>query len=539
MARFRRVLLVTTRSAYGLVLGIVGGLRKDYEIDVIPSGAPVAHLATCEDIARELRERLGRCSYDLVLVPGLVRGSTRVIEEAIGCRVYKGTRYAGDIPLLLELLEGGAELSKETPADEVYSEAFSSGLLSLYDAEVSRKEPLFEIGGVGVYLDPPPLGLLLEVRVEDPELERKVGRAARAGFEGVVVGCGSRCDPELLVRTIGRVRELVGAGIVGIDVPRPSELAGDVLELADAVFNVALPDVDRVAGRLGGDKGVVAIPSTVDSVEEALRSLEEAVSRLEEVGLRKVVVDPLARPPGLGFAESIVRFYSSRRRLRHPHLFGTANVYEMIDADSHGVVALLLSTAMELGASLALATEESNKTRGAVEEHAIARYMAYVSHLKRSPPKDAPGEVDLLLLKGKRPGSPPPPAPGVPLRRVGALEHRPDPRYYVRVYADHAGGELVVDVLRTESGEVLARFAGGDPGSLARALLREFELTPEHAAYLGYELGKAELALRFRREYVQDSPAVVSPAERIARSGGVLSSLVRKSLITQKAESRG
>lgn len=508
---------MTTQSAYRIVLDVVKSLSKDYEIDVIPSRAVVAPFATCDDFALELSARIGKCSYDVVVIPGLVRGSTKVIEEKLGCRVYKGSKYAGDIPFVLELLESGVELSRDTPADDLYADIFATRLQSLYGAEVSSKRPRFTLGETGIYLDPPPVRLLLEVLTSDAEsFEEKVSRAIKAGFDGIIVGCGSKCDTKLLGKHIGKAREILSKGIVGVDVVKPSDLPEDVIEEVDVVFNVTYADADKICEKIGRDKGVVVIPSTVEGLEESLRSIERAVSKLSEVGISKIVVDPLLRPPGVGFVESLVRFYYSRKRVNHPHLFSTANVYEMIDADSHGIIALLMSMAIELGASVVLATEESSKTYGAIEEHSIARYMAYASYLRKSPPKDVPGGLDLLILKEKRLRERPPPHFEGLIRRVDRVEYHQDPNYYVNIYVDHSERAIIVDVLKTSSGELLARFAGNNPNSLARAILREFKLIPEHAAYLGYELGKAELALKLRREYSQDSDVVVTPIDRLA-----------------------
>jgi dihydropteroate synthase-like protein len=187
----------------------------------------------------------------------------------------------------------------------------------------------------------------------------------------------------------------------------------------------------------------------------------------------------------------------------------------MVDADSHGMVVLLVTTALELGASLVLATEESSKAFGAIEEHAIARYMAYSAYVRRSPPKDSPYGADLLVVKGKRLDPSTIPPVEAPALEVGTLEHVADPKYYVRIYVNHADEHLVVDVVGKVSGKPLARFLGREAISLARAVVRRFDLTPEHAAYLGYELGKAELALRFGKSYEQDSETVLSPRDKL------------------------
>jgi dihydropteroate synthase-like protein len=496
---------------------VVRSLRKDYAVDVVASKAPVAQFISSEELARELFEKLGRCDYDYVVVPGLIRGSTRVIEEVLGCRVFKGSRYAGDIPTVLELLEEGLELSYEVPADELYGERFLDSVEESLRSLRASKVPAFRLRGVDVYADPPPILLLLEVNIDRGwDFLGRVRRALEVGFDGVVVGCGTTCGRvDLLARAVSQVRDLVGDLPVGLDVSRPGELTQDLVDGVDLVMNITARDVDRVAGLLGSGRGVVVIPEDVSSPEVALSSVRLALERLEEVGVGKVVIDPLVKPPGVGLAESLVRFYHFRKSLSYPHLFSTANVYEMVDADSHGIVALLMVLALELGASVVLATEESDKTTWAVEEHTIARLMAYSSAARRSPPKDTPYGVDLLVLKEKRYAAPRPPEVGAPVRYVSTVPLTPDPRYFVRVYVDHLRGEVVVDVHDTASGQVLARYVGREATSLARAVVRDLTLTPEHAAYLGYELCKAELALKLRRGYTQDSEILRSPADKL------------------------
>ncbi|MCX8184988.1 MAG: dihydropteroate synthase-like protein [Sulfolobales archaeon] len=522
----KKVLLVTTQSAQSVVWEIAQSLRRNYQIDIYVSSAVVAQFTSCDELAVELQKYLNRCDYDIVLIPGLVRGSTEAIERAIGCEVYKGPRYAGDIPLALDLIGKGFKLSKEVPADILHKEFFSSHLLSRYSWEALSKKPQFELRGIKVFLDPPPMKLLLEVMASDVELfNEKVARAAESGFSGVVIGCSSRCNYTVLEKYVDRARGVDGVHIVGVDTPRVSDIPRDLLEKVDIVFNVTHLDIEGIASELSRDKAVVVIPSTLESTDRAIQSIEAAVSELREVGLEKIIVDPLIKPPGAGLAESITRFYYSKKCLSYPHLFSTANIYELIDADSHGVIALLLVLALELGASLVLATEESTKSFGAIEEHSIARYMAYVSYFKKSPPKDVPEGVDLLVVKGKKLKKLTPPEFKGCVRYVDLVEPREDPNYFVKVYVDYTQNALVVDVFSAKSGEILERFVGSHPTSLARAVLRKYELLPEHSSYLGYELCRAELALKFRKDYEQDRSVVTPPIDRIREYRDSLTSL--------------
>jgi dihydropteroate synthase len=46
---------------------------------------------------------------------------------------------------------------------------------------------------------------------------------------------------------------------------------------------------------------------------------------------------------------------------------------------------------------------------------------------------------------------------------------------------------------------------------VARALVRKVGLDAEHAAYLGYEVSKAEIALKLGKTYIQDEDLLVTP----------------------------
>ena len=50
------------------------------------------------------------------------------------------------------------------------------------------------------------------------------------------------------------------------------------------------------------------------------------------------------------------------------------------------------------------------------------------------------------------------------------------------------------------------QFIGDDPASIYNTIVRNITLLPEHAAYLGKELTKAEIAMKLNIEYIQDDP---------------------------------
>ncbi|WP_297467672.1 DUF6513 domain-containing protein, partial [Thermococcus sp.] len=116
MKRPEKILLITGRLAEPLV-------RKYGEgCDVFVTPVSVAAFLTPELIVHYLKKAgIKRGNYDLILIPGLVRGSAQVIEDELGVPTFKGPRNAMDLPQILKALRKGFKLSKEKPADELFS----------------------------------------------------------------------------------------------------------------------------------------------------------------------------------------------------------------------------------------------------------------------------------------------------------------------------------------------------------------------------------------------------------------------------------
>ena len=99
--------------------------------------------------------------------------------------------------------------------------------------------------------------------------------------------------------------------------------------------------------------------------------------------------------------ESFIAFRQFADRNPNVPLFvGVSNVTELMDADSVGVNALLARLSSEVGASIMLATEKSDKAKGTVGEEVTAAKMMFLAKKRCSVPKDL--GIDLLFLKDKR-----------------------------------------------------------------------------------------------------------------------------------------
>jgi dihydropteroate synthase-like protein len=169
-------------------------------------------------------------------------------------------------------------------------------------------------------------------------------------------------------------------------------------------------------------------------------------------------------------------------------------VVELLDADSIGANALLAGIAMEVGAAVIFTSEHSDKTRGSVAEMRRATEMMVLAR-GRPYPKDL--GIDLLVLKEKRRRREPPlgyetSEAAMPVPRE--VTYDPCGNFRIGIEGDeivavHEGvairGKRWEDVLHTILSE----------GRVSRL---------DHAGYLGQELFKAYLALRFGRSFEQD-----------------------------------
>jgi dihydropteroate synthase-like protein len=210
----------------------------------------------------------------------------------------------------------------------------------------------------------------------------------------------------------------------------------------------------------------------------------------KKTGIKCIIADPLLQPVGSGFVASLKNFAHPG----YPLFFGAGNVVELLDADSIGVNALLAGMAMEIGASIIFTSEHSDKTKGSIKEMRRATEMMVLYH-GRPYPKDL--GLDLLVLKEKRRRREPPLGYDtiIPAKKMPD-EIRYDPKGNFRIGIE---GERIVAVIHGRA------VAGTHWNDVLFTILAQGDVSLiDHAAYLGRELYKAELAIRYGRSFEQD-----------------------------------
>jgi len=502
-----------------------------FSIKVLSS--PVAALLTPQFIAEKLRgEDLGR--YDCVIVPGMVRESTSIIEDIIKLPVFKGTKYASDIPVLFEAL-GHVELSKVDAADAILSEHIQRRSMGLLEQAEHLDESVFEkqwnmiIGGgdgnrllVGRDF---PMRVVAEILdgplLSDDELEKKARYYVKCGARIIDIGMlAGKPRPDDVKRIVTLLKRRLGVPI-SVDALCPEDLEAGLKFGADMILSLNSQNIDRIRyPRHLSDVAVVVIPdpaisgktiSLEESVRKRIESLEENVESVSQIGFSKIIADPILDPlifPGT--VPSIIVTHEFSKRYPHvPLMFGLGNITELIDADSIGVNATLAGIAQELNASLLLTTEGSTKTTGAVSELATACKMMYLAKRRISSPKDL--GIDLLRLKEKRRRDVLHDGSSEEKEGIQVIEARrgqepnTDPRGFFKINVDQDSDEIVVSHFNQEAEELDFVVRGSEPLEIRDTLIRLGVVsTLEHAFYLGVEIEKAKITSWINRSYYQD-----------------------------------
>lgn len=251
---------------------------------------------------------------------------------------------------------------------------------------------------------PPPVMVASEVYADsdkyDParEAETRIGMGADAVVIGAIGGRGARAALEL-------VSKFSRSHLVGFDY-WDEGLQAEAVEAGASLILSLTPDrLEGIPRRLRGMAWYVIVPSNPRAPwRERVEELKRAASRARSLGYSRIILDPILNPPVYpGSLEGLLAAKALANECPHdvPVMLGLNNFYELIDADSTGVIAALAALSVEAGVSVILVGEESYKARGATLEARLAADMASLAARWHTPPKDV--GVMLLAAKQKRP----------------------------------------------------------------------------------------------------------------------------------------
>jgi dihydropteroate synthase-like protein len=455
-----------------------------------------------------LKRFLPKKKYDLILIPGISSGDFSGLEKESGIVIRLGSKHAIDLGFVLSFA-GSFDFSTKIPACELLIEKKRSNAIDkVIELENIAFSPLtlrsVKIGGncrMKVMAEIVDAGNL-----EKNELVRKIIYFVESKADIIDLGMSLDTSKSSVTEAVKTARSVTSIPL-SVDTLEPELINAAIDAGIDIVLSLNSKNIDKVKdGIIKNSTVSVIIPDRSDDLESLFKNLESARS----CGIKNIIADPVLEPAGHGLSRSISGYYEFREHDKTtPLFFGVGNVTELIDADSIGVNSILSGIAMELGASILFTPEFSQKACGSVSELTTASSMMMLSQDRGSAPKDL--GIDMLAIKEKR------------RREYGKIpEKYIDARSSEKWHLDPAGCfkiELTNDEIRDGKlipGKILARnnninYKNNNMivGSTAKDILDtiiELGLISrlDHAAYLGRELMKAELALKFKRSYSQD-----------------------------------
>jgi len=512
----KKILLVTAELAEKLVRRYAAESSLASDVKVLPIS--VASFMTSELLINELKKtRLNDLS--MIIVPGLVRSDLERVEEELGLPIFKGSKYAADIPLVLDNLDR-IELSKEKPACELLNSEIKASIeKQLKMAEEAAKEALskphnFLIGegkgAVAAGKDFPPrvIGEIADAPLlSDEKIIEVAKRYLESGTEIIDIGMlAEKQMADEVPRLVSTLRDNFDVPI-SIDTFSEAEIKTAIECEIDLILSINGATIDEFQNL---DVPAVLVPIDPKrghyprAPKEKAEYLMKLVRKSKKLGYEQVIADPILEPVNRGFVESLLSFYELRGlNPELPILMGLGNVIELYDADSVGMTALLVGAASEIGASLVLTVEASDKTRGNVAEVRKAREMMTISKLRSTVPKDL--GLDLLVLKEKRKVfdlyDKNLEKAVMTIHASAKKEFKLDSRGFFKIFVDKS--EIVAVLYAGRGPKIVIRGKTAQEicdEIIERGLIGEIE----HAAYLGRELQKAEIALRTGRSYLQE-----------------------------------
>ncbi|MBM4242008.1 MAG: dihydropteroate synthase-like protein [Euryarchaeota archaeon] len=510
-----KILIITGKLASEMVNNVSGKSKQDVYVYTV--NIPIAAFLTPKRIIGELENFENLESYDLILTPGLIRRDVRPVKDQTGIPTFKGPVNAADLNIVLDIIEK-LKLSSKKPADKLIEDELRRHALEFinnFEKDRKRVKKLLKrsenilVGKLPVGEDFP-MRVLAEIAnaplLSKEELLMRAEYFIANGADMVDIGmiAGETMDHKIpgMVKTL---KDNLGNIPVSIDTLNPYEIKAAAESGVDMVLSLDHGNCDDVlpileenkipAVILPTDYGKSWVPETVDERVDSLESLMQRCGKIEVIA--DLILDPVNSK---SIVESIIACHEFKMKNRTPLFFGVGNVTELIDTDSVGVNALLSGIAMELGASILFTPEESGKTVGSVRELSVSSKMMFLAKNRGSTPKDL--GINLLILKDKRRVEPI--SEEIDVQIVdGKLDDRfiqdPCGSFKIMIQDDY------IEAIHYEDMEPKLCIRGRTSKQVYDEILRRNLISSlEHAAYLGVELEKAEIAIRTGKSYIQD-----------------------------------
>lgn len=515
------ILIITGNLAYPLIENVVSDVDEDVIIHI--ADTQVAAFLTPNQIIKEVKNNFSSKldDIDLILVPGLIKKGTSEITEALGIPTFKGSTDGADLAMVINLLNK-IELSENKPADKLIEEEKRKEALKFIENFENDKENIEKLlkkpNNILVRNLPVgedfPMRVLAEIAnapfLTKEQLIKKCQFFIDSGADMIDIGLAAGEDfSDIIPDLIATLRPIVGDRPLSIDTLNPAEIKVACENGIDLVLSLDLGNYPKIVDVLKEyDVPAVLLPTNFtegispESPNQRVKLMEELIEKTEGIKyIADLILDPVN---STSIVESIIACNEFHKINPAPMFFGVGNVTELMDVDSTGANALLAGIGMELGVSILFTPEESGKTQGSVRELAIASKMMFLAKHRNSIPKDL--GINLVDFKDKH-------------KRLDIIDvdvddletiEQENPMKFVRdskgsfkINVDYDNNKIRAVHFKKNKPDVV--IVGKNAQEIYEEIIKKELVTRmEHAAYLGSELKKAEIAMITGKNYIQD-----------------------------------
>lgn len=470
--------------------------------DVLVLDTDIAAFITPNKLLQAMKKEQISGIYDIVFVPGIVSGDFTQVENELSCKVYLGPKHAYDLDFVVPFAES-FEFSKVKPACELLSDVrHKKAMEQIQDIE-DMSIPVFNIDHlkIGGNSRMKVMGEIVNATGMDKfTLANKIRSFIHKGADIIDLGVSLDATSKEVTDAIEVARNFSSVPI-SIDTLDPELICSALDSGVDIVLSLESSNIEKVGSKIAKNgTAAVVIPDVGISDDIKYDSLVRNVKSAQDSGITRIIADPVLDSIGYGIDKSIIRYKNICNKFPDlPLFFGTGNVTELIDADSVGVNAALTGIANDLGVDILFTPELSDKTQESINELRTSSNMMLLASKRKTPPKDL--GLDLLILKEKR-RRPDASVPDNCIKAMGSESWQLDPSgcFRIKIATNLNYSERCI-VAEHEQACIVGKTAGEIIDTI---LDMELVSTLEHAGYLGRELEKAELALKFNRSYAQD-----------------------------------
>ena len=535
MNKKTRILLITGRDALNdLKLLDWSDLQELYEIAIIQAQIPIISLISPKKLTNTLSE-FDSNDFDLVITSGLIPWNLNEIDSPFSSKIKKGPRFLINLPEILKNFDPFS-FSSIIPADEIYKIAKKENLNSIIEKNRQEFNNQSHPNGFRLInktndiifssnLPPVLIGEIVDApKLSYEDLSIKVENYLKSGVNIIDFGCiANENHSDEIFEKITLLKKKFQITF-SIDSINPEEIHSAINAGAQMVLSITCDNYSELLD-LNKETALVIIP--ISKKDKNPLSSQKKIERLINLwklliknGFTKILMDPITGVPiSPGFTSSIETLSSLRQKLNQtynelknhndipkPQLFmGFGNVTELIDGDSSGINTLLSIIAVELGVSGILSTEYSNKCRNNLKELNGSIKLAYYANQMHVPPLNL--GITAFQYKTKQ-DFPKYISFNEPIRQIDFKDQPAimDPKGYFKIYLDEKKKRIRITHFNNSVNfkDATLTLVGDDAESLYKAIIKtDLVSRLDHAAYLGKELVKAELALKLGMSYSQ------------------------------------